>query len=184
VKSLSEATAAVEKSADDVIFLALGGEVKPEVVSSLGRDGAFIAESVSDLGAAFTDAATSTRALQQRIYVLGYCSPKRAGTHSLTVGVGTASGGSTGVSFDASSFGPGCSALGFETACEGKFCGGLLCGECGPGSCSGALAGEGDGEGGQGTTCECPSRFSGSRCESCSSHFSSEGCAEGAGAPP
>ena len=63
-------------------------------------------------------------------YLLAYCSSSRAGKH--TVRLNLAEGGQNELQFDfdAESFGPGCSAEFFETACDSRSCGGFNCGAC------------------------------------------------------
>ncbi len=64
-------------------------------------------------------------------YLLGYCSPKRANVNNVTVEVAnTTNQVAASLSFNASGFGPGCSAAAFGTACQGWQCGGLGCGAC------------------------------------------------------
>lgn len=69
-------------------------------------------------------------------YVLGYCSPRRSGTHEVGVRVTGATrsqpGDFTDGSFSATGFGPGCSIEAFDRAnrCGEAQCGGLGCGAC------------------------------------------------------
>jgi len=73
---------------------------------------------------------------RQRTYLLGYCSPKRAGQHTVSVTVGSATTTQTAAQyqFQANSFVAGCSATTFTSACgttAAPFqCGGLGCGAC------------------------------------------------------
>jgi hypothetical protein len=67
----------------------------------------------------------------RRTYLVGYCSPKRSGAHSVSIDiVGSTNQESATYDFNAAGFGPGCSATAFATACDGKQCGGLACGAC------------------------------------------------------
>jgi hypothetical protein len=64
-------------------------------------------------------------------YLLGYCSPKRANANTVTIEVANTNNQVTAsLGFNASGFGPGCSAQAFGTACAGWQCGGLGCGGC------------------------------------------------------
>ena len=64
-------------------------------------------------------------------YLLGYCSPKRANANTVTVEVSNTNNlTTTNMGFNATSFGPGCSAQAFGTACAGWQCGGIGCGAC------------------------------------------------------
>lgn len=74
----------------------------------------------------------------QATYVLGYCSPRRSGTHTVGVSVVGATppapeaGEVREGQFSAAGFGPGCSVMAFEPSvrCAGAQCGGLACGAC------------------------------------------------------
>jgi len=64
-------------------------------------------------------------------YLIGYCSPKKAGTHEVAVRItGSQTTDAASYGFDASGFGPGCSAAVFDSACDQRECGGLGCGAC------------------------------------------------------
>ncbi len=133
LKSKSQAQQAVDNTPDDVVTIAFGGEVDVKVLKELGKSGTTLAKTSDDLLAAFAVAAQRVKALQERIYVLGYCSPKLAGKHKLVIEV-KGKGKSKSISFNASDFindGASCSAEAFEKACANKDCGGLLCGGCG-----------------------------------------------------
>lgn len=79
-------------------------------------------------------------ALAQRIagqvsstYLLGYCSPRRGGVHSVGVRLVASTDPESVVdsaAFSADGFGPGCSPTLFEEACQDLECGGLGCGAC------------------------------------------------------
>ncbi len=67
----------------------------------------------------------------KRTYQLGYCSPKRSGTHTVAVEVaGATNQAKPSFDFSASGFGPNCAAAAFGDACDGLECGGLACGAC------------------------------------------------------
>ena len=133
---------AVNNTDDDVLTIAFTGdavnEIDEAVLAQLGKNGAYIASDASQLNEVFTEAADRIQQLQERIYVLGYCSPKLGGNPSLTLQV-MCMAVSDPIPFNPSSFnveGPTCSAQGFAEACDGKSCGGLLCGSCGDGVCT------------------------------------------------
>ncbi|MGM0575274.1 MAG: VWA domain-containing protein [Myxococcota bacterium] len=196
LKTLAEAESAVQGTRDDVFLLALGGELNTDVLSGLGKSGWGLAATAGELADEFTALAQRIKLLQKRVYVLGYCSPKLAGSHSLTVRVTGKDGQSAPVSFDASTFdqaGETCSAEAFEVACDGRDCGGLLCGGCaGEGLCTEELqcvcpddhlalpdctecAEKFTGE--DCTECADP-RFTGPECDQCAPPFFGEGCQE------
>ncbi len=171
VATLQQAQSAVQTSKDDVFLIALGGELNTDVLASLGKSGWALAETAEALEDAFAALALRVRLLQKRVYVLGYCSPKLAGHHTLTVRVKDKDGESAPVSFDASTFnvpGESCSAAAFEAACDGKDCGGLLCGGCaGEGLCTSELQ------------CVCvDDHFALPDCTSCTEVFTGPACAD------
>ncbi len=119
--SRQEAASALKTSGVHAFTVGLGGEVDPEVLKELGRDGAFSAERPESLGAAFTEVAQRLTALAGRFYALDYCSPKRSGRHALTLRAsftdedGTSLQGALETGFDATGFGPGCDVPGAAT---------------------------------------------------------------------
>jgi hypothetical protein len=96
------------KSSDHASFtIGLGGEIDESHLNDLGKDGFVWAENIGDLEEAFTEIANEIERESKKYYVLGYCSPKRAGNHSVTLKV-TGCEGSLSYSFNADHFGPGC----------------------------------------------------------------------------
>ena len=91
-----------------VYTIGLGGEVDSAHLEALGKSGAFLASNVGELGTAFDQSAIEVLRTSQNYYVVGYCSPKRAGTHQLQLSVD----GYVGVMNveDASDFTSGCDA--------------------------------------------------------------------------
>lgn len=74
-------------------------------------------------------------------YLLGYCSPKRSGTHTVSVGTASATTQATfAFQFSAAGFGPGCGQTTFDVCGANQGCGGLACGACDErsDSCNGA----------------------------------------------
>ena len=72
------------------------------------------AQNADSVGIAFEEAATKTRAVYDKYYLIAYCSPARNGLRRLKVEVayrdvkGNEKHGSFSQDFDASGFGPGC----------------------------------------------------------------------------
>ncbi|MEC8022932.1 MAG: VWA domain-containing protein, partial [Myxococcota bacterium] len=181
LKTLDEATTAVEGTQDDVFMISLGGEVSEDVLAQLGKNGAYGATDASALTGLFTTVAQFLTSRKNAIYVLGYCTPKLAGQHELTLSI-EGKGVSLPTDFDASGFdadGPTCSSAAFASACDGKGCGGLLCGGCvvgnhstcgGSGQCN-CLNGWG------GLQCEtCPANFTGLACDTCANSWTGAAC--------
>ncbi len=133
LRTQAQAVAAVGASTDRMLAVGLaGGDYMPGVLTALAPGGVLTAPSVATLTREFNALANRIAAEFRTTYLLGYCSPKRAGTHSVTVEV---AGGTTmpvaTYGFDATGFGPGCSAATFTGACgTTDQCGGLGCGAC------------------------------------------------------
>ncbi len=112
--SVHDAFAALSKSTAHLFSVGLGAEVDEAVLRALGRSGYFPASRAEELGQAFTAVADKVTSLANRFYVLDYCSPKRAGTHTLKVTVtatlpdGRVATGGLSKDFDATGFGSGC----------------------------------------------------------------------------
>lgn len=105
----------------------------PTALAALAPDGVITAPQPSQLSMAFAAVANRMASQLDRFYLLGYCSPKRAGRNTVSVTVAGATAiGSTAAStsFVADSFGQGCTAATFTSVCEGRECGGLGCGAC------------------------------------------------------
>ena len=139
--SAAGAYAAVEATTDDVISLGFGGPeaVDAEDLGKLGRSGSVVAATGEELSAALDTLAAKVRGQRDRLYLLGYCSPKRAGQHTVAVGVPSADSPDSAAAsfgFDATGFSPGCTAQTFAlqagtdrlVACGERICGGLACG--------------------------------------------------------
>jgi hypothetical protein len=101
------AIAAVESSDHAVYSVGLGGEASTEHLSNVGKSGAILAGNVDELSSAFEDLADSIRAQTAGYYVIAYCSPKRAGRHTLQIQL-TGTDAKAGVEFDANGFDSGC----------------------------------------------------------------------------
>ena len=97
---------AIDKTPHTVFAVGLGEEVDPEHLGAIGKDGAEFA-ATEDIVDAFNRVAERLQAESQKYYVLGYCSPKRAGEHTLALEVEGNRGDLT-YDFAADDFGPGC----------------------------------------------------------------------------
>lgn len=97
--------------------IGLGGEVDTTHLEALGKSGSFLTASINELGTAFEESATEVLRTSQNYYVVGYCSPKRAGTHQLQLSV-TGYTGVMNAEFDASDFETGCDAQSIVSQAE------------------------------------------------------------------
>jgi len=133
LRTQNDALTAVRGSADRTVAVGLaGGDYNPAVLATLATGGVLTAPDTSTLTREFNALASRIAAEFRTLYLLGYCSARRAGDHTVTVSV---AGGTTlpmaSYSFSAAAFGPGCSGATFTGACApADQCGGLGCGAC------------------------------------------------------
>jgi len=111
----SVARSRAEETEYSIYTIGLGAEIDSEHLSDVGRDGAFFADDVAGLTDVFDDVAQSIVDEANSLYLLAYCSPKRAGTHDLEVQL-TGTGVSISRSFSADGFGAGCDPTDFVPA--------------------------------------------------------------------
>ncbi len=93
----------------DIFTIGLGGEIDKGELERMGKQGFALAEDQGKLNKAFEDIATRIENSARKYYLLGYCSPSRAGKHMLSVEA--RKDGKTGRAeheFDATGFGPQC----------------------------------------------------------------------------
>jgi len=100
---------AVQESKHKVYSIGLGGETDEEHLLALGKTGSVFPEKSEEVVGAFNQIGEQILLASQRFYVIGYCSPKRNGEHTLSLQVGDHVGALQAV-FDAEEFGPGCDA--------------------------------------------------------------------------
>lgn len=92
-----------------VFTIGLGGEINKEVLSQIGKDGFELAQDSLDLNESFLAVAERLQAESNSYYVLEYCSPKRAGEHTLELrAVYEDKFGSFQTTFSADGFSGGC----------------------------------------------------------------------------
>lgn len=93
----------------DVIVVGVGAEIDGAELRAIGRDGAILSKDRAQIAASFEAAAAKVEAYSKRYYLLGYCSPARAGEHVLRIET-TAAGASGAYEypFNARGFGPNC----------------------------------------------------------------------------
>jgi hypothetical protein len=139
----------------NVITVGISGSIDDADLTTLGRDGSFLAPSKADLADTFSEIATRIRNYPKRAYLLGFCSPARQMVHTLQVGIkGVTLGEKATCSYDAGQFletNLVCNPAYFQKGCEGQQCGNavLACGACGDDQCC------------SGRTCHGPSALAG-----------------------
>ena len=101
---------AVESTEHDVFLVALTGEQEEaDELARLGPDGFFQATESGELFTAFEELTSSLVAETDKYYTLSYCSPLRAGRHTLELEVALEQGSSSiSFAYSAAEFGPGC----------------------------------------------------------------------------
>jgi hypothetical protein len=108
---------------------------------AVSNAGVFTPSDVNGLVGDFAYLANRIAGQSKSTYLLGYCSPSRAGSHAVSVTVGATQDPAPGApaaasyQFSAAGFGPGCGAAFFAGACKDASgaqaeCGGLFCGGC------------------------------------------------------
>ena len=89
----------------DILVIGVGAEVDAGELRSIGRSGAILNKDRAKIAASFEQAAARIEGFSKRYYLLGYCSPARAGKHVVRIATGN---GSLEYPFDATGFGPDC----------------------------------------------------------------------------
>lgn len=145
LKTRMEALTAAKASPDTLVAVALNtpdftaaaqGALN-ELTSGDASDGknVLVSDNAARLATDFDAVAYRIAGLSTGAYLLGYCSPKRAGQHSVAVELANATTRQRAEwSFSATGFSPGCSSDAFGAVCQDasgrKECGGLACGSC------------------------------------------------------
>jgi len=100
---------AVEDAQVDVMVIGVGAEIDGSELRAIGRDGAVVSKDRAQISQSFDQMAARIEAMSKRYYLLGYCSPARAGKHIVRVETSAkGQSGSVEYEFDASGFGPNC----------------------------------------------------------------------------
>lgn len=104
-----EVAAVLDETEHDVYVIGVGSEIDEAELESIGRSGTILSQKREDIASSFEEAAARIEAMSQRYYLLGYCSPSRAGEHEVTIEA-TYEGkrGSLSYKFSADGFGPDC----------------------------------------------------------------------------
>jgi formylglycine-generating enzyme required for sulfatase activity len=102
------AAMAAEATGHAIYSIGLGGEIDTDHLDAIGKDGAFYSGDIDELSDSFSAVATDILNEANSLYVLAYCSPKRAGEHELGVALNDTTASIT----------QGFSAEGFEGGCD------------------------------------------------------------------
>jgi hypothetical protein len=102
---------AVDASSDSIFAIGVGNEIDDPTLARIGKNGYIRVENTAALSDAFKQLGDRVVRYTRRYYLLSYCSPARAGTHSVKVEAVTKKGrGEVSYEFDAAGFAPGCDA--------------------------------------------------------------------------
>jgi hypothetical protein len=100
---------ALDGSRHDVVVIGVGAEVNAEELQAIGRSETILTKNRDEIAQAFSAAAAHVEAQSRRFYLLGYCSPARAGTHAVRIEAEVnGRSGSLEYEFRADGFGPNC----------------------------------------------------------------------------
>jgi len=95
-----------------VFAVSIGGDADRDFLNVIAQEGTAHATTLGDLPAATTQIEDIIKAETGRHYLLEYCSPKRAGSHTLALKVTAGENNATGEAsrnFSAANFTSGCS---------------------------------------------------------------------------
>jgi hypothetical protein len=108
--SREEMMRAVNESPYDIFAIGIGGELDQGELRAVGRTGTVIEQNEAAVQQAFEQIARRIEGYTQRYYLLGYCTPARAGEHSVRIEATHADGstGSLEYRFNSDGFGPNC----------------------------------------------------------------------------
>ncbi len=96
-------------SEHEIYVIGVGTEIDEAELNDIGTAGVVVQPNREEISQAFEDTASRIEAMAQRYYLLGYCSPARAGTHKVkVVANGEGKSGSISYEFSANGFRPDC----------------------------------------------------------------------------
>ena len=100
---------ALDQTEHDVFVIGVGSEIDERELSAIGRTDAIMTKDRAEIAAAFEQTAARVEAMTGRYYLLGYCSPARAGAHVVRIEAEVeGKTGSLTYEFDARGFRPSC----------------------------------------------------------------------------
>lgn len=108
---LQETLDAIEASEYSVFSIGVGNEIDDATLSRIGKTGYIRVENSEAIAGAFKEIGDRIVRFTRRYYLLSYCSPSRAGEHTVTAeAITKEASGKVSFEFDAKGFEPGCDA--------------------------------------------------------------------------
>jgi hypothetical protein len=93
----------------EVMVIGVGAEIDEGSLRRIGKNGTILTKDRSQIASSFQAAAARVEASSKHYYLLGYCSPARAGKHELRIETSyQGKSGDLTYQFDAAGFGPAC----------------------------------------------------------------------------
>lgn len=93
----------------DLLVIGVGAELDEGELQAIGRDGAILSKDRAQIAQSFETAAARVEAYSRRYYLLGYCTPARAGAHEVRIETSVnGEDGGLAYKFNANGFGPDC----------------------------------------------------------------------------
>jgi hypothetical protein len=109
--SLQEMVDAIDASQYEVYAIGVGNEIDDATLARIGRSGYIRVNDSAAIKSAFNQIGDRILAYTRRYYLLSYCSPARAGKHTVTIEAHAQdTSGQLTHEFDAKGFEPGCDA--------------------------------------------------------------------------
>ena len=100
---------ALDKNDLDILVIGVGTEIDGGELRYIGKSGAILTKDRAQIAQAFDKAAARIEAFSKRYYLLGYCSPARAGLHRVRIATSAdGASGSLEYNFNAAGFGAPC----------------------------------------------------------------------------
>jgi hypothetical protein len=108
--SRRDAINAIDDAGFDTFVIGVGAEIKEDELKAFSRFEPALSKDPSAIGVQFDRIAEKIEGFSKRFYLLSYCSPARAGKHTVTIEPFTADNlsGKLKYEFDATGFGPDC----------------------------------------------------------------------------
>lgn len=101
--------AALDETEHEIYVIGVGSEIDEGELNEIGITDVVIKPNRQEITQAFEETAARIEAMSQRYYLLGYCSPARAGQHKVKiVAKGMGKSGSLSYEFSAAGFRPDC----------------------------------------------------------------------------